>query len=125
MFGVIAALAAAAQQPKPVDDPDFHCMVAISMVLGRMAESPAASAEDKAGVTAVFMYYVGKIDARFPGLDYAGQMSALLARPGYLASELQPDIARCGQEATTRGETLEEMGKALQQSAPLGETRPG
>jgi hypothetical protein len=122
---MIAALAAAAQQPKPVDDPDFHCMVAISMVLGKMSENTATNAEDKAGVTAVFMYFVGKIDARFPALDYAKEMNALLTRPGYLARELQPDIARCGQEATTRGETLEELGKALQQSAPLGETKPG
>jgi hypothetical protein len=125
MLSLIAALAAAAPAPaRPADDPDFRCMVAASLVLDRMAADGKATPEDKSGVASVFMYYLGKIDARFPAVDYVEEVSVLVGRPGYAATTLGPDLARCGREATQRGRALEQMGKALQARAVPGESKP-
>ena len=126
MFSLIAALAAAAQQPvRPVDDPDFRCMVVMSLVIDQISKDSKADPEEKAGVTGIFMYYLGKIDTRFPQLDDAMEVTALVEQPGYVETKLRPDVARCAAEATERGRTLEELGKALEDRAPRTETKPG
>lgn len=128
MWGLIAGLAAAAQAPQAArplsDDPDLRCMVAISLVIGTADGTPADSAE-KASMASIMMYYVGRIDARFPGIDYVREVKRLVEAPGYMENKLAADLERCGSEAEARGKLLQDMGEELQRTAPLSDSSRG
>lgn len=121
-FGLLAAAAAASQQPAtPVaNDLDLRCMVALSIALGSMEDGTIdAENDEKSGVVALVMYYVGKIDGRMPGFDYAGQVTKLVESPDYAERTLPDDLDRCGEEAIERSQTLIELGEQLKDLAPL------
>lgn len=122
LFGLLAAAAAATQKPAPsmADDPDLHCMVALSIALGG-AEDGVIDMEDdeRTGIVSLVMYYVGKIDGRLPGFDYAREVTRLVQSPGYAEATLLEDLNRCGEEAEQRGQTLIELGEQLKDLAPL------
>lgn len=80
--------------------------------------------DGKASLTALFMYFLGKVDARNPGLDYGTAMKRLFAQPGY-AGQLPADLTRCGREAQERGTMLEDLGRQLEGINPLVPTQPG
>lgn len=123
LFGVLAAVAvAASQQPGPAmaDDPDLRCMVAMSIALGGIEDGAVKLEDDeKSGIVALVMYYVGKVDGRMPGFDYAGQVKKLVQSPGYGETKFLDDLNRCGEEAEARGNTLIELGEQLKDLAPL------
>ena len=124
MLSFLAAAAAAAQTPAvPLDDPDLRCVVAVATV-SSMAES-SASEEEKAGLIAIFMYYLGKTDARYPGIDYVAEIKRVIESPGYLEKSFAADVKRCSQEAMARGKALEDMGEELQNEMPVTDTKPG
>lgn len=117
-------LLAAAAAPAPTEDPDLRCVAAISAILGVVAEKGDADAETTTGLTGVFMYFLGRVDARRPGLDYAASLRAVMNEPGY-ERRLQIDLKRCGAEAEERGKMLKSLGEELQATVPLGDSRPG
>lgn len=114
---------APADRPAPADDPDLRCVAAVSFVLGA-SDDKELGADGVSGLTAVFMYYLGKVDARRPGLDYAKELGGLMNAPDY-ARQLPADLVRCGKEAEERGAMLQRLGEDLKSSVPLVESRPG
>ena len=121
LLGLFAAAAFAAQQPVPsASDPDLRCMVALSIALDGIEDGNVKVPEDeKSGIVALVMYYVGKIDGRLPGFDYARQVTRLVQSPGYAEETLLDDLDRCGEEAEARGQTLIDLGEQLKDLAPL------
>lgn len=117
------ALSPIADQPGPADDPDLRCVAAVSFVLGA-SDDKQLGVDGVSGLTAVFMYYLGKVDARRPGLDYAKELGGLMNAPDY-ARQLPADLVRCGKEAEERGAMLQRLGEDLKRSVPLAESRPG
>ncbi|MBC2664542.1 hypothetical protein H7F51_03300 [Novosphingobium flavum] len=110
--------------PKPVDDADLRCVAAVAAMIGTLDENKA-DPEVVSGLTAIFMYYLGKVDARYPGLDYAAILTALLSAPGY-DRQLPVDLRRCGGEAEERGAMLKDLGERMKSAVPLNPaTRPG
>lgn len=124
MISAALALLAATALPGSADDPDLRCVAAVSFVLGASADDKTLDAEGVTGLTAIFMYYLGKVDARRPGLDYAKELGALMNAPGY-TRRLPADLVRCGKEAEERGAMLQRLGEDLKGAAPLTESRPG
>jgi len=118
------AASAASTRADLIRDPDLRCVAAVSAALGILADRKTANAEDAAGLTAVIMYYFGKVDARHPGLDYAAPLTALMNSPQY-AQELPADLKRCGAEAEERGRTLQSLGEQLKSAVPLGRPSAG
>jgi hypothetical protein len=106
-------------------DPDTHCLTAYLVAAGNMGEDATATAEDKAGVQSIVMYFVGKLYARSPRLDLKGEIDRLLHAPGYLQNGLKPDIERCSVEAMERGKYLESFGDDPQKAPPAATNRPG
>lgn len=124
MLSFLAAAAAAVQTPPVLqEDPDLRCVVAVAVV-SAMAES-SASEEENAGLISIFMYFLGKTDARFPDINYSTEIKRIIGSPDYLEKRFGPDVQRCSQEAIARGEALEELGEDLQNLVPLADTQPG
>jgi hypothetical protein len=123
MLGLFAAAAVASQQPGPSPaDPDLRCMVALSIALGGIEDGNVSVPDDeKSGIVALVMYYVGKIDGRLPGFDYAGQVTKLVESPDYAEGMLLDDLDRCSDEAAKRGETLIDLGEQLKDLTPLAQ----
>lgn len=126
LLGLLAAAAIAAPQPSMAEDPDLRCMIAMSYSLALIDEGGAeANAEERSGLVALVMYYIGKIDGRIPDFDYAREVSRLVQTSGYEDTGLVKDLARCGQEAQDRGKELQELGKQIQDVVPLLEAQRG
>lgn len=128
MILALLPLLAAATPPVPhpfvaVDDPDLRCMVAVSFVLGAASEK-GADAETIGGMTAVFMYFLGKVDARYPGEDLAKVFNQVVGRREY-ERQLPADLTRCGGEAEARGAALKQLGQELKGSVPLAPSSAG
>lgn len=94
-------------------------------MLGTVMNQATPDAETTTGLTAIFMYFVGKVDARRPAFDYGTALIALMNAPGY-DRQLPVDLKRCGAEAESRGAMLKELGETMQRVAPLAPAaRPG
>ena len=118
MFGFIAAMAAAAQAPaaQPAYLPDMRWMVAMAVVLGAQddtSDSAEGAGEDRDGLIGLVMYYVGKIEAKAPDLDYLSEVNAILLSADYMAKQFPADAERCAGEAADKGRKLQEIGQAL------------
>jgi hypothetical protein len=119
MLSLLAALTLAAQPapPKLSEDADFQCLAIVAITL---ATTPKQSAEDlKAvtGLTAVFMYYLGRLDVRYPDLDFTAAFKSLDADPGF-ASRFAREAERCSNDAERRSKELQDMGRTLQALPP-------
>jgi len=127
MIATALALVATAAAPpaSPIENPDLRCVAAVAAVLGTLGDSGEADAETMTGLTAIFMYYMGKVDARSPGFDYAKGLTALMSAPGY-NRQLPADLKRCGAEAEERGAMLKDLGEQMKAAVPLAPgLRPG
>lgn len=114
MFALIAAMAAAAQTPAPEADyrADMDCLLAMTIVLGAY-EDKTESKENEEGLIGLVMYYVGKIEAKAPGVDYVTEITKIMGDPDYMEKRFANDAERCGEEAAGKGAKLEQMGNAL------------
>lgn len=104
MLSVLAAAAVVASQP--TTDPDIRCMASFLVVAGQMGEDPQSSAEDKSGVSAIVLYFFGKVRGRNPKADVKNAIMTLVQSPGYLDTAIRADIERCSAEAEARGKEL-------------------
>jgi hypothetical protein len=116
-FLAAAALAAQPAASNPVEDSDFRCLAVVAVVLGSV---PKESVEDLAavtGLTAIFMYYLGRVDVRYPGLDFVAAFKTLdddvAFKTGFSAQ-----AERCSTEAERRSQKLDEMGRILRNLLP-------
>ena len=100
-------------------------MVAMSLAMDGLSGEGTTAGPGEAGVIAIFMYYLGRIDARLPGIDYVAEVSRLVESPNYVPRKFRADLQRCSGEAQRRGAALKEMGEALQRRAPIAGTKPG
>jgi len=136
MLGFLLAAAATAGSanpaalPDPGDDPDFRCMVAISIALDQMTSDDNTVKDERASVIPVFTYYYGRVSARYRKVDFSKDVAALVDAPGYGETRLRPDLARCGQEAAQLGHALDQLGEVLQNQAsrnpaPADGNKPG
>jgi len=121
---VLMAASPPTPEPSLVEDPDLRCVAAIAAVLGMAKDDKAADVQLLAGLTGIFMYYVGKVDARRPGFDYGRGLRQLVDSPGY-EQRLPEDMKRCGDEAQERGAMLQDLGRAMKAAAPIGQSRSG
>lgn len=115
MWSLLAAAAAAAPQvpPEIASDADFRCLAVVSVVLDRTPKQTAEDFKDVAGLTAVFMYYLGRIDVRYLELDFPAAFKSLDDDPNF-ATKFASEATRCGDEAQARGQWLQNMGRTLQ-----------
>jgi hypothetical protein len=110
-MSLLLAAAAAAQSPVAVSaDPDVHSLAAYLFVAGNAADDKTASADDKAGIQSIVMYFFGKLDGARPGRDLRTEVMQLVQSPSYGDSVLKSDVERCSKEAMTRGQYLETFG---------------
>ena len=65
------------------------------------------------GLIGLVMYYVGKIEAKAPDLDYLSEVNAILLSADYMAKQFPADAERCAGEAADKGRKLQEIGQAL------------
>jgi hypothetical protein len=116
MMTFLLAAAAAAAQPAMSNDPDMRCMAAYLVAAGNTDGDASVTADDKAGIQSIVMYFFGKIDARLPGADIRGEIMRMVSSPEY-AKVLRPDIERCSVEAETRAKYLETFGDEAESAA--------
>jgi hypothetical protein len=123
MWSLLAATALAvspipsALPPKIAQDSDFRCLAVVAVVLDSAPTKTAEDFKTVAGLTSVFMYYLGRIDARYPELDFVAAFKLLEAEPSFQA-QFASEAARCGDEAEMRSQSLQEMGRTLQDLPP-------
>lgn len=119
MFSILAA-ASAALQPVAAEDPDLHCMAAYLFAAGIMQDDKTISGEEKAQVATLVTYYLGKLNARFPGIQLGDAMQRLTMSEGYGQAEIQQDVTRCNIEVDRWSGELQAMGEANRAAAPTG-----
>ena len=117
MMSFLLAVSAASAVPALSTDPDVHCMAAYLVAAGNSKDDASVTADDKAGIQAIVMYFFGKLDGRKPGADLKADIMGLVASPTYPAI-LRPDIERCSAEAEARGKYLQTFGEDAETAAP-------
>lgn len=119
---LLAAAAATAPVPDLTRDPDLRCFMAVAYALGALPDEKDPAIE--ASLAAVMMYYVGKLDGRWPDIDLKKQVTRMIQLPSFRRA-LPAEMQRCGKEAEDRGAALQDFGQYLQGIAPLLDSRPG
>jgi len=115
MWSLLAA-ALLAVQPAPADlgqDGDFQCLAVVAVVLGTTPKESLEDLRNVTGLTAIFMYYLGRIDERYPGLDLMTAFKRLDDDEQF-KRQFGETAARCSAEAEARGQKLQDMGRVLQ-----------
>lgn len=102
----MAAVAAGARAQSSGGEADVRCVATFSYVL-----STTTDEKTKAALTAGVFYFIGKFDGRTPDRDLE---TAIRAQVPSLASGMQSEIARCGQELQKRGQDAITIGAHLQ-----------
>lgn len=111
VFSLIAAAAAATQPLEPAAEADMRCVAAMLYAVGEAGEKKE---EKKVGLLiATVSYFVGKVDVRTPGIDYAGHIKRIGGSAEF-GKNLTMEIQRCAMEA---GTAMQNVGKAAQASA--------
>ena len=107
-FTLIAAATAASQPLEPVVEADLRCVTALLYAVGEAGEKKD---EKSSGLLiAAVAYYVGRLDARSPGLDYGGHIKRLASSPEF-GKQLSGEIQRCAVES---GTAMQAVGNAAQ-----------
>lgn len=106
---MLTLLAAAALAATPVADDqvlqnDLRCVAALAS-LGDVADK-----EDADGIAAVMLYFLGKVDARAPGIDLMAGIEKVLAEPAYNGPT---EAVRCAGELSARADALDAIESAL------------
>jgi hypothetical protein len=117
LLAAAAATGPATTTPALSTDPDVHCMAAYLVAAGNSKDDASVTADDKAGIQAIVMYFFGKLDGRKPGADLKADIMGLVASPTY-PTILRPDIERCSAEAEARGKYLQTFGEDAETAAP-------
>jgi hypothetical protein len=92
--------------PDPALEADLRCLAYLSTAVEK---APAAQ---QPGLAAGLLYFVGRIDARMPGFDYAAALARTPANAARLA-DLDREAPRCVRVVGERGRALVAAGQAL------------
>ena len=117
LLAAAAATASPSGLPALSADPDVHCMAAYLVAAGNAKDDASVTADDRAGIQSIVMYFFGKLDGRRPAADLRAAILGLVGSPGYTAI-LRPDIERCSAEAETRAKYLQSFGDQAESAAP-------
>jgi hypothetical protein len=117
MMTFLLAAAVGTATPALSNDPDVHCMAAYLVAAGNAKDDASVTADDKAGIQSIVMYFFGKLDGRRPAADLKTAILGLVGSPTY-ATILRPDIERCSVEAETRAKYLQSFGNEAESAAP-------
>lgn len=93
----------------PADRDDLRCVAAFSVVLSAVSE------EQKAGVTAGVMYFIGRLDGRSSGFDLQANLPRAAADMDDQA-KLTTEIQRCAGILASKGQELIAIGQQMQNS---------
>jgi hypothetical protein len=116
MFGVMSVVAAMllAGATDPVADAnreDLKCLTAMAARL-----SAAQTDGERVQMVSGISYFLGRIDARSPEFDYAGQIRALV-RAEASAVFVATELARCKAIISSRASVMAQVSNALRESA--------
>ena len=119
MLSLFAVLAFAAQPaaPKLSEDADFRCLAVVAVTLATVPKQSADDFKAVSGLSSVFMYYLGRLDARYPGFDYVEAFKGLDTDTGFV-SRFAEEAQRCSNDAERRSQQLQDMGRTLQSLPP-------
>ena len=110
MFAILAAAAMTAATPVPAvsdeSNADLRCLAALAQISER-----ADKGDDANSLTAVMLYFLGKIDGRTPDIDLVAAIEDVLADPAYDATT---EALRCTSELGERGAALDSVGSAVE-----------
>lgn len=101
---ILALLAAAAATPAVAAD--LRCFAALAAAL---SDAPEAQ---RPGLIGGVMYFMGRVDAAAPGLDYRAEFTAMMAADPD-ARTIDAERPRCLAVMKERGESLVTIGEAL------------
>ena len=113
MWGIIGAAAATfvlaaasqAEAQKPDVDADLRCVAVLSVAITNL------QGEQRSGVIAGVMYFIGRIDGIAPDTDLRSELARVsnAMTPALIASEAD----RCGAILSEKGDVLQNVGNAL------------
>jgi hypothetical protein len=107
LLPLLAAVAQPAAQLSPETTADLRCAAVFAYTAGSVKE------EDQPGVVGGFLYFLGKIDARSPGLDLEANLTGMLTKGDFKTAILEPYGLGCAKELELRGSEISKVGKAL------------
>ena len=104
----LLAAAAGPSGPVPVETmADLRCAAVFAYTAG------SVKAEDQPGVIGGFLYFLGKIDARSPGIDLESSLADMMTKGDFKSGVLEPYGPACARELEERGSAISKVGKAL------------
>ena len=106
--------AAAASTPVPADVADVRCVAVFSTLAGDGIPDVQLTEEQKGGLAALVMYYVGKLEGRGNGINIELALLRELAPEDAIDRLVREDLPRCGKETESQGALLTELGKRLE-----------
>jgi len=109
-FVTAAALLAGPAAAQSASDADLRCM----LVASRLSQSTDAQTKNISSL--MVFYYLGRLDARRPGLNLGAALQAE-ART-IVPTEMNPVVQKCVSTLEARGKVLEALGKPPAGAAP-------
>lgn len=107
ILGAMPFLVAAAPTMDAETLKDVRCFTALMVMAGTVGE------EETKDVAVISQYYLGRIDARMPGLDLEAAIAA--EADGLTAPQVETLVVSCADVVGKRGEELIVIGKALEE----------
>lgn len=114
---ILAAAAATMPAPAymtPTDMTDVRCIAIFSSLAGDGIPNVNLSEEQKSGLAALVMYYVGKLEGRGNRIDIEAALVRELGPDDAIDRLVREDLPRCGKETEAQGSMLSQLGKRLE-----------
>lgn len=105
---VLTAGAARAQDMSGAELQDLQCFTLVAGQVGQAQDDPQAAA----GLAAVMMFYLGRLEGRSPDVDWLARLEAYILSPE--VEKLDQHRQRCGTEMVAKGKSLTEWGARVQ-----------
>lgn len=109
IFASLALAAAAPALDQPVEQ-DLRCAVVMVLLVARAEETGKAEASRKFAL--MTEYFLGKLDARVPDLDFAYESKRIVQADGYV-KQITADFERCNAEFLRHQDRLREQSDKL------------
>lgn len=105
MLSLFLAAALSAPAVDPATEADLRCVAVFAISAGKAPD------DKKAGLAAGVMFFLGRIDARSPGIDLEANLRRIAASE--TTASFQADAARCGPIIEAHGKALTEIGQRM------------